>query len=67
MLSASNINQQTAGFIQGENAYKDQALRRTNPNPEAFRDSQSWRLYSQLKWQLNSQSQLSITPYCQSI
>ncbi|WDE02745.1 TonB-dependent receptor [Thalassomonas actiniarum] len=63
MLSASHINQQTAGFIRGQDAYKDESLRRSNPNPEAFRDSQSLRLYSRLHWTLDSGSQVKITPY----
>jgi iron complex outermembrane receptor protein len=37
------LNQETAGFIQGFNAYRDEALSRTNPNPEAFRDASSAR------------------------
>ncbi|WDE09338.1 TonB-dependent receptor [Thalassomonas viridans] len=67
MFSASHINQQTAGFIRGQNAYKDETLRRSNPNPEAFRDSHAWRMYSRLEWTLdrtqNSHSQVTITPY----
>ena len=63
MFSASHINQQTAGFIRGQGAYKDDALRRSNPNPEAFRDSESWRVYSRLNWQLDSNSELQLTPY----
>ena len=38
------LNQETAGFIQGYNAYRDDALARTNPNPEAFRDASSARV-----------------------
>ena len=38
------LNQETAGFIQGFDAYRDRALARTNANPEAFRDASSARL-----------------------
>lgn len=38
------LNQETAGFIQGRNAYRDEALARSNPNPEAFRDASSARV-----------------------
>ncbi len=38
------LNQETAGFIQGYNAYRDDALSRSNPNPEAFRDASSARV-----------------------
>jgi iron complex outermembrane receptor protein len=38
------LNQETAGFVQGLNAYRDAELARSNPNPEAFRDASSARL-----------------------
>ncbi|ABE54189.1 TonB-dependent receptor [Shewanella denitrificans OS217] len=66
MLSTSHINQQTAGFIRGKFAYKDEALKRQNSNPEAFRHSQSWRAYSRLSWEMpgsEQDSELNITPY----
>jgi iron complex outermembrane receptor protein len=43
-LAASNLNQETAGFIQGFEAYKDRELSESNANPEAFRDAHSARL-----------------------
>ena len=45
-LSATNLAQDSAGFIFGEDAYKDPALNRSNPTPEAFRDVRSQRLYA---------------------
>ena len=45
-FSAVNLNQETAGFIRGENAYRDPQVWRTNPNLEAFRDAQAFRLSS---------------------
>ncbi len=42
--AASTLDQETAGFIRGLDAYKDPALRVSNPNPEAFRDADSARL-----------------------
>ncbi len=47
-LALTNLNQETAGFIQGDDAYKDESIRRTNPNPEAFRDVRSVLAYSRL-------------------
>jgi outer membrane receptor protein involved in Fe transport len=44
-LTATELDQETAGFIVGEDAYKDPAVNRSNPNPEAFRDASSQRLY----------------------
>jgi outer membrane receptor protein involved in Fe transport len=43
--TATDLRQQTAGFIVGEDAYLDEALSKTNPNPEAFRDASSARVY----------------------
>lgn len=43
-LAATNLDQQTAGFIVGPNAYRERAIARSNPNPEAYRDAQSARL-----------------------
>ncbi len=62
-LEATNLNQETAGFIRGFEAYKDNALKDTNPNPEAYRDAWSLRLYSTASRELGTDSRLSITPY----
>ncbi|MGB5131395.1 MAG: TonB-dependent receptor [Steroidobacteraceae bacterium] len=43
-LAATNLDQQTAGFIVGPNAYRDAAIARSNPNPEAYRNAHSGRL-----------------------
>lgn len=43
-LSLSELDQDTAGYITGYEAYKDPAVRFTNPNPEAFREAGSRRL-----------------------
>lgn len=45
-VSLSDLDQQTAGFITGRNAYRDDTLNRSNPNPEAFREASSQRLYA---------------------
>jgi iron complex outermembrane receptor protein len=47
-LNATNLDQQTAGFIVGEGAYKDEALARSNPNPEAYRRAHSLRATAHL-------------------
>jgi hypothetical protein len=44
-FSATELDQETAGFIIGEDAYRDPAVNRSNPNPEAFRQASSQRLY----------------------
>jgi outer membrane receptor protein involved in Fe transport len=43
-LSFSDLDQETAGFLVGQDVYKDEALSRENPNPEAFRDASSQRV-----------------------
>jgi outer membrane receptor protein involved in Fe transport len=48
-LSASVLAQDTAGFIIGEDAYKNEALRRSNPNAGSYRDANSQRLHA--RWQ----------------
>ncbi|MFK7976426.1 MAG: TonB-dependent receptor [Halioglobus sp.] len=63
VLEASNLNQETAGFIQGFEAYKDNTLRDTNPNPEAYRDASSLRFYSRASRALDASTTLVITPY----
>ena len=44
-FSATDLEQDTAGYIQGEDAYKDSSLNRGNLNPEAFRNPSSQRAY----------------------
>lgn len=63
VVAATNLNQETAGFIQGFEAFSDPALKKQNPNPEAFRDSQSLRAYSQINYRLNQDTQVTVTPY----
>ncbi len=58
----TNLNQETAGFITGHDAYKDENLKRVNPNPESFRDAKSYRLSSRIEWQTDF-ANVSITPY----
>ncbi|MAR90328.1 MAG: TonB-dependent receptor [Pseudomonadales bacterium] len=63
LLSASNLNQETAGYVAGTDAYKDEDLRESNPNPEAYRDSQSLRWQTHFERQLANEDLLLITPY----
>lgn len=65
-VAVSNLNQQTAGFIEGFEAYKDQGLRKTNANPEAFRNATSLLAYSQIKRINENHSVLTLSPYLRS-
>jgi iron complex outermembrane receptor protein len=62
-LSMVNLNQETAGYIRGENAYRDPLLWNTNPNPEAYRDAQALRLSNQLSGTRNNGDKWQVTPY----
>ena len=60
--SATLLNQETGGYVRGFEVY-DSALRRTNPNPEAYRDAWSMRGTTAWRRTLGSGRQLTITPY----
>ena len=62
-LGFSNLNQETAGFILGTDSYKDSNAAEQNPNPEAFRDSQTVRGNIRLRRSLNNGSEIVVTPY----
>ena len=61
-LTASNLNQETAGFIQGADAYKDEDIAKSNPNPEAYRDAWSARAGARLSREMGGGT-LTLTPY----
>lgn len=66
VFSATDLDQETAGFIFGENAYKDPDLNRGNLNPEAFRDASSQRLYGIWKssaTMFGTEVEVDIRPY----
>ena len=43
LIALNNLNQETAGFLQGDDIYLDRDAIETNQNPEAFRDTQALR------------------------
>ncbi len=61
LFSATNLNQETAGFIVGRDAFRD-ARRFRNDNPEAFRDASAYRLQGRLEWSL-AEGTLAWVPY----
>lgn len=63
VLTATNLNQETAGFVLGLDAYKDDALKKSNPNPEAYRDTRSARFYSRWEHAGKNDTQFVVTPY----
>lgn len=63
VLSVTNLNQETAGFIRGFKSYEDPELKTSNPNPEAFRDSRTARAYSIVNYTLDEASSVKLVPY----
>jgi len=63
ILDLANLNQDTAGFIKGYKGYKDSDLKKSNPNPDAYRDAWSVRLSSSASRALDDSNTLTITPY----
>jgi outer membrane receptor protein involved in Fe transport len=61
-VAGSMLRQETAGYITGRDAYRDAALARSNPNPEAFRDADSLRAW--YAWRrVQGDRRLEIRPY----
>ncbi|GGA69091.1 hypothetical protein GCM10011369_08420 [Neiella marina] len=62
-LSASNLDQDTAGYITGYDAFKSKRTSKSNPTPDAFRDAQSIRFASQFSTVDRHNSVWTLTPY----
>ncbi len=63
VLAGYNLNQETAGFVEGPGAYRDERLRRTNANSNAFRDAMGVRISSRIDLDISDGVTLSLTPY----
>jgi outer membrane receptor for Fe3+-dicitrate len=63
IVAAQNLNQETAGFVRGPDAYKDKDLVTTNPNPAAFRDARSVRASARWEHTVDANKKLAVTPY----
>ncbi len=62
LFSAARLRQDTAGFVQGENAFAD-ARRFDNANPEAFRHGEAARVQGRWQFDLSDGQTLEIRPY----
>ena len=62
-LAATDLNQQTAGFITGKDAYQDEQIARSNPNPEAYRDAHAVRLTGLFEPRTTLDARLDLRPY----
>jgi outer membrane receptor protein involved in Fe transport len=63
MLAATSLDQQTAGFITGQDAYRSDAASRQNPNPEAYREATAVRLTGLLQPDTAGAARLELRPY----
>jgi outer membrane receptor protein involved in Fe transport len=63
VLDAANLNQDTAGYITGYKSYRDNDVRKSNPNPNAYRDAWSVRWYAAASHDLDDRNTITITPY----
>jgi iron complex outermembrane receptor protein len=62
LVDIANLNQETAGFVEGFEIFKNDQVNRSNPNPEAYRDAKSLRAYSAFSRELNA-GELTLTPF----
>lgn len=62
-LAFVNLEQETAGFVEGANAYRNETLSRRNANPEAYRNSKVVRAQAALTRDIGETWSLSITPF----
>ena len=64
-LVVSQLNQETASYIEGFESYADTVVRRQNLDPQAYRNAESVRAWSE--WQHTSEEgTVSIKPYLRS-
>lgn len=63
VLGGMNINQETAGYVQGDRIYRDRSASKDNPNPEAYRDAWSLRGHIAASRHLSDTTTLTVTPY----
>lgn len=62
-IAATSLDQDTAGYIIGEDAYRDPELKRSNPNPEAFRNADSLRTWAVWERELPGNRHFELRPY----
>jgi len=62
-LAVTSLDQQTAGFITGKDAYKSLEVSESNPTPGAFRDASAVRLTGLIEPQVPGGLQLELRPF----
>ncbi|MGB7737873.1 MAG: TonB-dependent receptor [Steroidobacteraceae bacterium] len=62
-LAAMKLEQETAGFIPGKDAYRDRELSEQNLNPEAYRNAQAVRITGLVQPPTSLPGRLELRPY----
>jgi outer membrane receptor protein involved in Fe transport len=62
-LAAMTLDQDTAGFVTGKDAYEDLSLSESNPVAGAYRDASAVRLTGLVEKPLDGGAQLELRPY----
>jgi outer membrane receptor protein involved in Fe transport len=65
-FAATYLDQDTAGFITGKGAYRDEQASRGNPNPEAYREAHALRLTGLVERPDVAGARLEVRPYLRS-
>jgi len=63
IFSATDLDQNTNGYVEGYKSYKDDDLIKQNFTPEAYRKVTSSRLLSRIEHNLGDGDSLTVTPY----
>ncbi len=61
----TGLRQQTGGYVEGQDAYRDEQQRRSNPSPQAYRNAESLRYAARLT-RNGADWQWSLVPYLRS-
>jgi iron complex outermembrane receptor protein len=65
-LAATSLDQDTAGFITGQGAYRSDRLSRQNANPGAYREAHAVRLTGLLQPPTTGAARVELRPYLRS-
>ncbi|MDE1173238.1 MAG: TonB-dependent receptor [Parvibaculaceae bacterium] len=63
LTSIINLNQDTAGYVIGPDAYKNPSLYKSNPSPDAYRKAWAFRSAARYQHNFDARHWLTITPY----
>lgn len=64
-LTLMHLEQETAGYLEGRESYRDKQAVRGNIFPEAYRDADALRAYSRWRWR-KVDTQWTFTPFVRS-